>query len=222
MELSDLFKKENKSKKIIRQMKQGKPVSVVCFGDSITWGHYLRSYITKKGTQDNYPNNLEKILQDYYKNKNIKVYNEGHDGWTAKKALENKNGLERVLSLKPDLVIIMFGINEVITLPRVSRSVYEKSMDLIVKKLKLNKIEILILSPTPIHIMDKALREYSDIIMDISKSNGTFVLNMRNLISEYIKENNLKKYNIIGIDNVHFWSNKYKIISEIIFKNFFV
>ena len=222
MKLLDLFQKQNKSKRIIKKMKQGKLVNIVCFGDSITWGHELKSYITKKETKDNYPINLEKILRNFYKNNNINVYNEGHDGWTAEKAIKNKNGLEYIISLNADLIIVMFGINEVISFPRVDIDVYKKSIDFIIKELNKTGVDILVLSPTPIHVMDKALVEYSKIVLDLAKSNKVYSLNMRNLLSDYINNNNLKKYQIIGIDNVHFWSNKYKIISEILFKNFFI
>ena len=122
--------------------------------------------------------------------------------------------------MESDLIIIMFGINEVITIPRIGIDNYEQSFDKIISELKANKKEVLVLSPTPIHIMDRALEKYSKIVFDLAKKHDVYILNMRSLIAEYIKEHNLKKYNIIGIDNVHFWSNKYKIISEIVFKNF--
>lgn len=211
----------NLKEKMIEKLAGKKPANIVCVGNSITWGHILTSYITKKPTQDNYPFNLELLLRKYYKNNKIKVYNEGHDGWTVKDFFINKTGLKKVLKLKPDLIIIMFGIIEVITFPRLSLGLYIKYLEETVNVLKNKNINILILTPTPIYLFDKILSKYSIQTIKFSNKNELDCLDIRNEIFKYIQKNNLKKSDILKIDNVHFKEKKYKIISEIIFNKYF-
>lgn len=209
------------SNKILKKIEQGKKFDIVCFGDSITWGHYIPSYITQKQTKNNYPKVLEKKLQIFYKNKNIKVHNISHSGWTSFDAINNKKILNKIVSIKPDLVIAMFGINDVISFPRTDILDYKNNMTSLISFFKKEKIELLILSSTPIHLMDRILSRYAKAVMELSQKNNIYTLDLRKKILEYIKDKKLNKFNIIAIDNVHFWENKYAIISDIILKNFF-
>lgn len=211
----------NKNLKLKNKLKNGDPVNIVCFGNSVTWGHVFSSYLTKEPTINSYPFNLEKILKKHYKNKKIKVFNDGHDGWTVEDALKNKNGINKILLTKPDLVIVMFGIIEVILFPRVKLENYIKDLNKIVSKIKKSGSEVLLLSPTPIFIFDKELSKYSEKTIDFAKEKGLYFIDMRKEIFDYMEKNKLKKWDILKIDNVHFHEDKYKIISEIILKKFF-
>lgn len=74
---------------------------IVCYGDSITFGYQVPG-----GEQvvDNYPKVLNELLDDY------EVINEGHSGWRSINGAKNFD--ELVLAKEPDIVIIMFGIND--------------------------------------------------------------------------------------------------------------
>ena len=74
-------------------------VTTVCYGNSITYGG---------GTT--YPEVFQNLLQQEYNNTNITVINEGHPGWTAEMAAGGMDTL--VLPHQPDLVTIIFGIND--------------------------------------------------------------------------------------------------------------
>jgi len=212
----------NKNSKLKNKLKNGDSASIVCFGNSITWGHILPSYLTKKPTKDNYPFNLEKILRKYYKNKKIKVFNEGHDGWTVNDALKKENGIKKVLLIKPDLVIIMFGVIEVISFPRIKLEDYIKGLNKLILKIKKSGSEVLLMSPTPIFVFDKELSLYSKKTIYFAKENKLDFIDMRKEVFNYMKKNNLHKWNILKIDNVHFQEDKYKIISEIVFNKYFL
>ncbi len=85
-----------KFKKIL---KDGASAKVVCFGDSITAGKDADWYVGR--------------LTDYFKEKyrdKVQVINSGVGGDTTRGALKRLDAA--VLDLKPDLVIIMFGVND--------------------------------------------------------------------------------------------------------------
>ncbi|WP_395736678.1 SGNH/GDSL hydrolase family protein [Prosthecobacter sp.] len=82
------------------------PVRIVCIGDSIT-GVYYHS-----GGRRAYPEMLQLALQQLYPQAQVSVHNAGRSGDTT------TGGLKRleadVLSHKPQLVTIMFGMNDLV------------------------------------------------------------------------------------------------------------
>ncbi len=91
-----VFGAENLAK-IKKLIKDGGTANIVCFGDSITAGKDADWYVGR--------------LSAYYKDKDkIKVINSGVGGDTTRGALKRLDAA--VLDLKPDLVVIMFGVND--------------------------------------------------------------------------------------------------------------
>ena len=85
------------------------PVRIVCIGDSIT-GVYYHS-----GGMRAYPEMLQIALQKLHSKAKVTVRNAGISGDTSKGGLGR---LERdVLAHKPHLVTIMFGMNDLVSLP---------------------------------------------------------------------------------------------------------
>jgi lysophospholipase L1-like esterase len=87
----------------------GTPVTIVCFGDSIT-GVYDHT-----GGRRAYPEMLEIALQKAYPKAQVKVVNAGVSGDTTRQALERIE--VDVLQHKPQLVTIMFGMNDLVRIP---------------------------------------------------------------------------------------------------------
>lgn len=75
---------------------------IVCYGDSITFGYHV-------GNGEQVENNYPKVLQEKLGSEYI-VINEGHSGWRSINGQESFD--ELVLAKKPDIVIMMFGIND--------------------------------------------------------------------------------------------------------------
>jgi lysophospholipase L1-like esterase len=81
------------------------PVRIVCFGDSVT-GIYNHS-----GGRRAWPDMLGIALRKTYPKAKLEVFNAGISGNTTARALAR---LDRdVLALKPHLVVVMFGLNDI-------------------------------------------------------------------------------------------------------------
>jgi lysophospholipase L1-like esterase len=87
----------------------GKPLTIVCFGDSITGVYY------HTGGRRAYPEMLELAIKQAYPESRVKVINAGISGNTTREALAR---IDRdVLKHKPDLVTVMFGMNDMVRVP---------------------------------------------------------------------------------------------------------
>ena len=86
-------------------MEEGKKVTVVACGDSVTAGAYVRNL----GEEENYVEIWEKRLQNRFKNPFIKVINNGKSGALAR---DGYNSLHHAIKRRPDLVTVMFGRND--------------------------------------------------------------------------------------------------------------
>lgn len=86
-----------------------RPVKIVCLGDSITGAYY------HSGGLRAYPELLELVLRRTLPKAQVTVFNAGMSGETT------VNGLARldrdVISRQPDLVTVMFGMNDVVKVP---------------------------------------------------------------------------------------------------------
>jgi lysophospholipase L1-like esterase len=91
------------------KLKAGQPVKIVCLGDSVT-GIYYHS-----GGRRAYPEMLGLALQTAYPQALVTVVNAGISGNTT---LDGLNRLQKdVLDHRPDLVSVMFGLNDMTRVP---------------------------------------------------------------------------------------------------------
>lgn len=84
---------------------------VVC-GDSITDGGRARPVGEGlfKGLGDNWPMHLDAMLRTERPDRPVRMANMGVSGWTSE---ELRAGWDEILSLKPDVLVVMIGINDV-------------------------------------------------------------------------------------------------------------
>ncbi|MEH7238149.1 SGNH/GDSL hydrolase family protein [Bacillus sp. JJ1562] len=205
---------------VIQKVHLNQPVTIVAYGDSITWGYERDSTKGKVYQVKNpYPKVLEKELRKKYGNNKIKVINKGHPGWTSIQALENVE--EEVLSYNPDLVITMFGINDARGHKKYSPNAlpiaverYKENNRQILQKLKENGIEAVIISATTI---------------TNNKNNGNKnQLNYTNAIKSLAQEEKIPYINGGEIpikgnlsDGIHFKAEQYRLIAEKLMKDIF-
>lgn len=121
---------------IIQRMQAGDSVVVACYGNSITFA----------GVDTPYPAALQMAWRSRYSNNNIVVSNQGYGGWTAEMANGGMDTL--VLPLHPDLVTIIFGINDMAQ--GLSTTNYHNNLTDMVQRLKQQGITVLVMSPTPL------------------------------------------------------------------------
>ncbi len=100
-------------------------VNIVCLGDSVTQGFFANGPADHEAA---YPVKLRKLLDFYYPAQVFNVINSGIGGTTAAQAVERFD--RDVLKFQPDLVLIMFGVNDCNDLPK-----YLESLDTMFKVL---------------------------------------------------------------------------------------
>ena len=88
-------------------LKQKEPLKIICYGNSITFGFKVGSAVD---VDNPYPQVLERLLKQKFKQPDIQIINEGHNGWRSDQALANLRTL--IIQEKPDWVILMLGIND--------------------------------------------------------------------------------------------------------------
>lgn len=95
---------------VIAKLQAGtEPVRVVCFGDSITGVYY------HTGSQRAWTDLLGIALQKQWPAARLEMHNAGISGHTTAQGLGRM--VRDVLSKKPHLVVVMFGMNDVVRVP---------------------------------------------------------------------------------------------------------
>ena len=139
----------------------GRTVRLVCFGDSITGVYY------HTGGRRAWPEMLGIALQRLYPAARIEVTNAGISGDTT------AGGLGRieadVLKHAPDLVVVMFGMNDV---TRVPPDAYRANLRQIVDRCRAGGAEVILCTPNSIHDGDPArpaskLASYADLVREV-------------------------------------------------------
>ncbi|RFB15301.1 hypothetical protein DZB84_12910 [Bacillus sp. HNG] len=204
---------------IIEKLNYKQPVTIVAYGDSITWGYDRDTRGNVSQVQHPYPKVLEKQLRKKYGYNKINVINKGHPGWTSIQALENLE--EEVLNYHPDLVISMFGINDARGHMKYSPNAlpvpvdhYKENNRQILQKLKENGIEVVVISPTTI---------------TNNKNNGKktqvyYITAIKSLAQEekiqYVNGGDISIHGNL-YDGIHFKAEKYRLIAEKLMSDIF-
>lgn len=119
-----------------RKLLAGEPVKVVCFGDSVTGVYY------HTGSRRAYTDMLGIALRKTTANARVEMVNAGISGHTTVNALAR---IDRdVLAHNPDLVTVMFGLND---MTRVSIEDYESNLKLIITKCRSIGAEVVLATP---------------------------------------------------------------------------
>lgn len=212
-QLSETAKRGNRYiARILYKMFMGESVTVVCYGDSITYGYQVGS-----GDQvaNPYPAVLQARLRQVYKNDNITVINAGHSGWRTDQALANIND---VISLNPDLVLVMFGMNDNNS-QNVPLEPYRDNLTAITNAIRWAGSDLILLTPTPARRADlesnKRLRLYADMVREVAANNGVCCVDLQNEITRLWHTTGLYPVDTLG-DGVHFVDDQYKLIADVV------
>jgi acyl-CoA thioesterase-1 len=115
------------------------PVRIVGFGDSIT-GIYFHT-----GSRRSWPELLKAALLKTYPKAKLEVYNAGVSGDTTNGAVSRLSG--SVLSRKPHLVVAMFGMNDVVSVPV---ETYQANLTSMVESCHEAGAEVLLMTPNSV------------------------------------------------------------------------
>lgn len=113
-----------------------RPVKIVGFGDSITGVYY------HTGGRRAWPEMLGVALQRVYPQAQIEIINAGVSGGNTTTGLARMD--QDVLSHRPDLVVIMFGMNDVVAN---APEVYESNLRTMVRNSREAKAEVVLCTP---------------------------------------------------------------------------
>jgi lysophospholipase L1-like esterase len=177
-------------------------MKIVCLGDSITYGYEC---FTGNQVVDNYP----KLLNDSFSHEFI---NSGYPGYRVYNILSILQ--EAVFRHKPDICIIMLGINDAkgskygIT---ISCEKYLSYMEKLKTKIEKEGIKIVFLSMTL--TTNERVKYFNNRL--VKKYNA---IDMHYHCEKFINENGLEIEDFIP-DGIHLNNKYYKIISNIVEKN---
>ncbi len=138
--------------KVRENLRLGKAVRVVCFGDSVTGVYY------HTGSRRAYTDMLGIALRRTAPRATIEMVNAGVSGHTTVNALQR---IERdVLAKQPDVVTVMFGLND---MTRVPLDQYRANLETIVKKCRDAGAEVIL--ATPNNVTETASRPSDKLIL---------------------------------------------------------
>ena len=145
-----------------RMLRVDRPVRVVCFGDSVTGVYY------HTGSRRAYTAMLGLALEAAVPGTRVRAINAGISGHTTADGLSRID--KDVLAHKPDIVTVMFGLNDMV---RVSPADYRKNLVTIVGRCR--KIGAEVVLATPNNVIDTPRRptdrlvEYCDVVRSVGR-----------------------------------------------------
>jgi len=151
---------------VARRLEAGEAVKIVCFGDSIT-GVYYHS-----GGRRAWCDLLGLALQQIYPNARLEMINAGISGHTTVAALARME--KDVLSIHPQLVVVMFGMNDV---TGIAPAAYRDNLRQIVQRARARGAEVILMTPNTVYPDDPRrppgrLAEYAEIIRRVAAELG--------------------------------------------------
>jgi acyl-CoA thioesterase I len=174
-----------------------RPVTIVALGDSLTEGYGVQNI-------QSYPALLEKKLQ----NEGIacKVINAGISGETSGGLLSRLN---RILSLKPDIVILCTGANDGLLGMEVSR--IQDNITQIVHKLKENQITVILAGMKMlIDVGSNYSETYDRLYVEIAEKEHLIFL-------PFFLESVAGNPDLNQFDGIHPTAAGYRVISEAVY-----
>lgn len=173
-----------------------RPVRIVGFGDSITGVYY------HTGGRRAWPEMLGVALQRSYPNAQIEMINAGVSGGKTSSALDRID--TDVLAHEPDLVVVMFGMNDVAAHPP---DAYEANLRTIIQKCRAVGAGVILCTPNAISPGDEKrppakLGEYADIVRRLG---GELDLPVADFHTRFgaIRDSDPRRWRTIMSDAIH-------------------
>lgn len=189
-----------------KKLLSGEPVKVVCFGDSVT-GVYYHS-----GSRRAYTDMLGIALRRVSGNTNVEMINAGISGHTTVNALSR---IDRdVLAHKPDLVTVMFGLND---MTRVSLDDYKANLKTIIEKCRGVGAEVVLATPnnvinTSSRPTDKLVK-YCDVVREVAQEAGVTICDTYQQLSG-VRAHDPFGWRLLMSDSIHPNMAGHKSIAE--------
>ncbi|QDU10936.1 GDSL-type esterase/lipase family protein [Gimesia aquarii] len=215
----DWFKKEESGAslkrglpKTIEKLKSGKPTKIVCFGDSVTGVYY------HTGSRRAYTDMLGIALEKTIPEANLHMINAGISGHTTVNALSR---IDRdVLQHQPDLVTVMFGLNDMSGGKRhVPLEQYRKNLQSIINKCRAEGAEVLLCTPNTVITTQsrpaEKLVEYCDVVRAVGNEMNVPVCDCYQKLNQ-LRDQNPFAWRLLMSDEIHPTMAGHKKIAEFI------
>lgn len=173
----------------------GEQVRVVCFGDSVTGVYY------HTGSRRAYTDMLGIALHRVNRRANVEMINAGISGHTTVNALARIE--DDVLSHKPDLVTVMFGLNDMV---RVPLDQYRENLLQIVSKCRAIGAEVVLATPNNVISTGgrptEKLIEYCDVVREIGREQNVPVCDCYREL-EALRTHDEFQWRLLMSDEIH-------------------
>ncbi|MCC6507843.1 MAG: SGNH/GDSL hydrolase family protein [Pirellulaceae bacterium] len=181
--------------KMRQKLLAGETVKVACFGDSVTGVYY------HTGSRRAYTDMLGIALRQLAPQAKIEMLNAGISGNTTVNALSR---IDRdVLNAKPDLVTVMFGLND---MTRVPLETYRDNLKLIVQKCQAAGSEVILATPnnviTTTDRPTEKLIQYCDVIRQVGSELNIPVCDVYREL-EALREQAAMDWRLLMSDAIH-------------------
>ncbi len=185
-----------------------RPVRVVCLGDSITGAYY------HTGSRRAYCDMLGIALERLYPGSHVAIVNAGISGNTSAQGLARLDG--NVLAHEPDLVTIMFGIND---MRAADPAAYRATMEELVDRCLAAGAQVVLCTPTwandlgtrPVELQE----QYVAAVVEIAAERDLAVADCHRAFRD-LRQTDPEVYELAMSDAVHPNMNGHKLIAEVI------
>lgn len=183
------------------------PVKVVCFGDSITGVYYHTGGVRA------YPDMLGIALRRTYPDAKLTMVNAGISGHTTVLGLQR---IERdVLAEGPDLVTVMFGMNDVVGVPI---ETYRENLREIVDQCRAVGAEVLLCTPNSVYDEDQGrpmekLAQYAQVVRDVAAEKQVPLADCWQAYED-IRAADLRAWRLLLSETIHPNMNGHKVFAE--------
>jgi lysophospholipase L1-like esterase len=148
--------------RVHERLRTGQPLKIVCLGDSVTGIYY------HTGGRRAYPEMLPLALQKVFPEAAVAVINAGISGNSTRDGLRRLD--KDVLAHKPNLVTVMFGLNDCARLPI---DEYRTNLITIIHKCRAIDADVMLCTPNGVLETTgrpvKKIREYGDVMHTIAR-----------------------------------------------------
>ena len=183
-------------------------VRVVCFGDSITGVYY------HTGGRRAWCDMLGIALGKIYPKARIRTINAGISGNTTSQGLAR---MERdVLAHKPQLVVVMFGMNDV---ARTEAAKFRANLQTIVRRCRSADAAVVLCTPNSVYPNPTRpmvrLAQYAQIVRDVAKEMSVCLADCFAAYEE-IRRKDVTRWRLLMSETIHPGMNGHKLFAEVI------
>ena len=197
-----------KQLKIIEKISSAKPVKIIAFGDSLTYG-----WMVNRG----YIDFLSDMIREEYPDSSVKFINRGVPGDTAKDGLRR---ISEVTGKEADLVMVQFGLNDIYT--GFTADQFQDNIEKLIKEIRgAMDTEIALLTSVYINMPREyaAVLEFYKRINTAGEKHGLAVANVHSWWEHCIQKGT-DIYSLVQGDGVHPTEEGYRLFAEAVMRLF--